>query len=85
MKNIGQQSRAIGELTRDENFRRDVIGNADAAGNSSIQLKILCGVKAATVDDDPAAENQLISCAQELSQSVIKTVKAGEAAFLRPK
>jgi len=48
--------------------------------NFAVQLKIIAGVKAASSDDDPAAEHQLITCAQGLANSVVQTVKAADAA-----
>ena len=68
-----------------EAFRTEVLNYSDAALNYSVQLKILSGVKAASGADDKTAENQLITCAQELVNALIQTIKSGEAALLKPK
>ncbi len=85
IKTIGAKSKEIANSTRDQRFRTEVLNYSDAALNYSVQLKILSGVKAASGPNDETAENQLITCAQELVNALIHAIKSGEAALLKPK
>jgi hypothetical protein len=85
IKNVGTAAKEIADSTRDANFARQVVTNADSSQGSAIQLKILCAVKASTADDDTTAKNQLITCAQGLAAGLTRCVRAGEGALLKPK
>jgi len=48
-------------------------------------LKILSAVKAATPSDDPSVKQQIVKCAKQLGQSMVKTIAAAEISKLRAK
>jgi len=53
--------------------------------NFAVQLKIISAVKATSGDNDYAAVAQLVTCAEGVANSVVLTVKAGEAASIKCK
>lgn len=59
--------------------------SAAVAKNFSIQLKIICAVKAGTSADDPTTKKSLVICAQGLSKNVVNTVHVSQVAKLKKK
>eukprot|EP01122_Echinamoeba_exundans_P008589 TRINITY_DN2874_c0_g1_i1.p1 TRINITY_DN2874_c0_g1~~TRINITY_DN2874_c0_g1_i1.p1 ORF type:complete len:1071 (-),score=258.53 TRINITY_DN2874_c0_g1_i1:58-3219(-) len=59
--------------------------SAAVAKNFSIQLKIICAVKAGTSADDPTTKKSLVICAQGLSKNVVNTVNVSQVAKLKKK
>jgi hypothetical protein len=63
-------------------FYRDA---AKVATNYSIQLKIICAVKAGSPAEDPTAKKSLVLSAQGLAKSVIECVNISQIAKLKKK
>jgi len=80
---IQSLSTEIGNKCTDPILKKQLMAICKVPKNFSTQLKIISGVKAASSEDDPAAEAQLITCAQSLANAVVQTVKTAEAAALK--
>ncbi|KAH3742784.1 vinculin A [Pelomyxa schiedti] len=76
------QANKIADTCNDPRVKADCLTFSQACQNFGIQLKIMSAVKAASKENDPTAEDQLIAAATGLSNMVIKTVKACETAQL---
>ena len=74
---------AIARQCNDPILKSEVLTHVQAAANFTTQLKIICGVKAASDEDDPTTENIIITCAQGLSDAVVKCLSASESAQVR--
>lgn len=74
----------IANKCKDPRLKQALLNSARVPKNFAVQLKIISAVKANT-GDDPSAEHQLVTCAQQLSQSVINTVNASYAAAIKCK
>ncbi|PRP73263.1 hypothetical protein PROFUN_16891, partial [Planoprotostelium fungivorum] len=53
--------------------------------NFAVQLKIIAAVKSGSGANDNSAKHQLVTCAQSLCNSVIKTVEAAQSAAIKCK
>jgi len=78
-------AKSIADECTDPRLKADVLNYAQSISSFSTQLKIISAVKAASDVPDPANENQLITCAQGLSDAVVKAVRAAESASIRKK
>jgi len=83
VKQVVANAQKICATCSDPVLRGAVSNYANAASNYGTQLKIIAAVKAASDDNDPTAEAQLISCSQGLCDGVVGTVKAAEAASIK--
>jgi len=77
-------SEEIGNKCKDPRLKSHLLNCSRVPKNFSVQLKIIAGVKSRT-DDDPSAEAQLVTCAQQLANSVIATVEAAHSAAVKCK
>jgi hypothetical protein len=84
VKNIISQANEQAKSCTDPILADHLIRNAQSVSSFAIQLKIISAVKAAT-EGDKSAKQQLIKCAQGLSNAVINTVNSAESAALRSK
>jgi len=75
----------IGEKCQDEKLKARLLNICKVPKNFAVQLKIISAVKAASGDNDKAAEAQLVTCAKGLASAVVETVKAADAASLKCK
>jgi len=67
-------------------LRDNLLIPAQAAGNYSVQLKIISAVKAAAEGDSTLhVKMQLVRCAKELAGAVIKTIEGAEVAAIKNK
>eukprot|EP01125_Pyxidicula_operculata_P010987 TRINITY_DN3600_c5_g1_i1.p1 TRINITY_DN3600_c5_g1~~TRINITY_DN3600_c5_g1_i1.p1 ORF type:complete len:1052 (+),score=276.63 TRINITY_DN3600_c5_g1_i1:212-3157(+) len=71
---------------RDPHLNRELTNSGQVAKNFSVQLKIICGVKAGLIlDEDQETAQSLIVCAKGLCKSVGEVVKLGQISKLKPK
>jgi len=84
VKNINAQAVEQAAKCTHPILRDNLIIPSQAASNFSVQLKIISAVKAAAEGDSTLhVKMQLVRCAKELAQAVIKTVEAAEVAALK--
>jgi len=86
-KEISSNVQKVLSLTKSINCNQTdkdkIISFALNAKNFGIQLKILTAVKASINETDKTAENQLVSCAQQLAENVMNCVKMTDIASLK--
>jgi len=82
IKIITKHAHTIGRTVTDPVLRADVMNFAQAAENHAVQLKIMSAVKAASDDNDPTVEDQLVAAATGLASAVVKTANACQAASI---
>ena len=58
-------------LCTQEDVSKNIGQGASGMSNFSVQLKIIAAVKAASDEIDPTAENQLITCATGVADSLV--------------
>ena len=78
-----QDATSVGTVCRDVRVTNQLVSMARAGKNWSVQLKILCAVKASSSGKDDTAESQLLTCATGLAQSVVQCVKEADVAELK--
>jgi len=83
VKQVRLNANKVAADTKDPRLRTAVLTYAGAASNYGTQLKIIAAVKAASDDNDPAAEAQLVTCSQGLCDGVIGAVNAAESASIK--
>eukprot|EP01111_Echinosteliopsis_oligospora_P005903 TRINITY_DN1966_c0_g1_i4.p1 TRINITY_DN1966_c0_g1~~TRINITY_DN1966_c0_g1_i4.p1 ORF type:complete len:849 (+),score=349.07 TRINITY_DN1966_c0_g1_i4:153-2699(+) len=83
IQKIISNAKNIADTCTDPRLKADVLNYAQATTSFGTQLKIICSVKAAEEKPDPATENQLVTCAQGISDCVIRAIKAAESASIR--
>eukprot|EP00026_Physarum_polycephalum_P002562 Phypoly_transcript_02569.p1 GENE.Phypoly_transcript_02569~~Phypoly_transcript_02569.p1 ORF type:complete len:769 (+),score=147.95 Phypoly_transcript_02569:385-2691(+) len=83
VKQVVANAQAICANCQDPVLRSAVSNYANAASNYGTQLSIIAAVKAASDDNDPTAEAQLVTCSQGLCASVIGAVGAAESASIK--
>eukprot|EP00727_Mastigamoeba_balamuthi_P011325 m51a1_g6815 hypothetical protein (1216) ;mRNA; f:278252-282683 len=74
------QSKTMADKCTDPRLKSDCLNYSQACQNFIVNLKIVCAVKAASDDNDPTVQEQLVSAAQGLANSVVNTVNACSAA-----
>lgn len=84
VSNIIEDSKALGAECSDRRLVDVLLGQAYAAKNHSVVLKILAAVKTSTDATDPTAEAQLAQCAKNLAASVLGAVVSSDACALKP-
>ncbi|KAH3766824.1 hypothetical protein Pelo_1318 [Pelomyxa schiedti] len=82
VKTFIEQAKQRAASCQDPRTQEQILSWCSAAQNFSVQLKILCAVKAASVNDDPTAKSNLIKCAKGIAKSVCEVVKLEEVALL---
>lgn len=73
------------EECSDPLLARELRDAASVAKNYSVQLKILCAVKAGMDADDPTAKKSLVICAQGMAKAVVNCVHTSQLAKLKKK
>jgi hypothetical protein len=79
------QAAAAAEKCHEPILKEQILTNAQAAKNWSVQLKIIAAVKAASDEDTSVAKDQLLKCAKGVSKAVINTVNSVEIAAVHKK
>lgn len=83
VKQVVVNAHKVAAESKDPRLRTAVLNYAGATNNYGTQLKIICAVKAASDENDPTAEAQLVTCSRGLCDGVIGAVSAAEAASIK--
>jgi vinculin len=83
-KDIQKYAKAVAESCSDKRLKSDLLFLCDRLPTIATQLKIIASVKAASGNtDDPEADSMLVKNANNLMETVQRTVRACEAASLK--
>eukprot|EP00045_Choanoeca_perplexa_P011866 m.127199 g.127199 ORF g.127199 m.127199 type:complete len:854 (+) comp15798_c0_seq1:147-2708(+) len=84
-KDIRRQAMVVAEACSDKRLKADLLYLCDRLPTISTQLKIIASVKAASASQNGNAEadNMLVKNAQNLMETVMRTVRASEAASMK--
>jgi len=79
---ITKLASTVAGLCEDKTLRNEVNNNSAACGNHAVQLKIMAAVKAGMDQVDPSVEDQLVTAATGLANSVVATANACQSAAI---